>query len=80
MAMPTQLFLELSEPMSYLQSQALHFLSPGVQAILRRESYETYSEFARLLERRGAVAYLRSRIDELEAERAAGSAGGGDAV
>lgn len=68
LATPSQLFLEMTRPLNYLEAQAMHFLAPGVEAITRQASYETYAHLASFLERRGSTDYLSQRIEHFERE------------
>jgi hypothetical protein len=65
---PGLIALEMSRPLNFLASQAMHFFAPGVWAVARQESYEGYKHFAAFLERRGSMEYLERRIEELERE------------
>ena len=78
MTTPALIYLEMSKPLNYIGSQAMHFLQPIVTAVLDTRSYEAMAQF---LERRGSVDYLVERLERLEAgytaeRRRAG--GGGD--
>ena len=65
LATPATLFLETFRPMNYLGSQAMHFFTPLVSALLDKEGYEAFADF---LERRDSVDRLCRRIAKLEAE------------
>ncbi len=69
LAAPAILFLETVSPLNFLGSQALHGIAPLLDVI---GSAEDAQRLAAILERRDAVAILRSRI-----EGAAALAGGG---
>lgn len=63
---PSLIGLEMSRPLNFLAAQAMQFISPGVWALARHQTYEQYLQFAAFLERRGAVDYLASRIEHFE--------------
>ena len=65
MVTPALMFLEVSRPLNYLGSQAMHFFAPIVSMATDVEGYE---QFAAFLEQRGSIDYLWRRIEELEAE------------
>lgn len=67
MTTPALLFLEMSRPMNYLGSQALHFLTPFLSVVAQGPAVTHLAEF---LERRDACDRLRSRIEALEQARA----------
>jgi hypothetical protein len=60
MAVPAVLFLESLGPMNFLGSQALHCLTPILDAIFPQREIE---QVACLLEKRTALAYLASLIE-----------------
>ncbi len=60
LASPAILFLESAEPMNFLGSQALYFLSPILSCVCETREVEVA---ARLLERRAAVARLIALIE-----------------
>jgi hypothetical protein len=62
---PALLYLEVSRPLNYLGSQAMHFFRPIVAALFDTRGYE---QFACFLERRGSVDYLCARLEYFEAE------------
>ncbi len=68
LAIPAILFLESARPMNFIGSQALAFFEPIVRGLL---DWQAYSDFARLLERRGSVEALLAAIENCEAERSA---------
>ncbi|MBM4113202.1 MAG: hypothetical protein FJ253_07485 [Phycisphaerae bacterium] len=63
MTTPASIFLESVRPMTYLGSQAMHFFGPFMSVLVEPTAYRRFSDF---LEKRGAVDYLVSRMDELE--------------
>ena len=65
---PGLIALEMSRPLNFVAAQMMHVLSPGVWALLRRQSHEDYKHFAAFLERRGSIEYLARRIEHFEAD------------
>jgi len=63
MTMPASIFLESVRPMTYLGSQAMHFFGPFMSVLVEPVAYKRFSEF---LEKRGAVDYLVTRMEELQ--------------
>jgi hypothetical protein len=63
---PAVIALEMSRPLNYLASQAMHFFSPGVWALARHQTYDQYRHFAAFLERRGSIDYLVRRVEHFE--------------
>ena len=63
LATPTLMFLEMSRPLSFFASQALHFLAPFVTAVSDSDGHRQLASF---LEKRGAVDYICDRIQALE--------------
>ena len=68
---PALLFLEMSKPLNYLGSQAMHFFAPMLSVL---SGGQRHRHFAAFLEHRGSIDYLCRRIEELEAEAVAKSA------
>jgi len=62
---PALTFLEMSRPLNYLGSQAMHFFAPFIAVITDAQGHKYFSEF---LEQRGSIDFLCRRIEELEAE------------
>ncbi len=62
---PALVFLEMSRPLNYLGSQALHFFAPVLSVLSKTGGHR---HFAAFLEQRGSIEYLCRRIEELEAE------------
>ena len=65
MATPAIFLLESSKPLSFLGSQALHFLEPFVRSLMDAPSY---TRFAKALEDRENVERLLVRIEALDEE------------
>jgi hypothetical protein len=83
---PGLIVLEMSRPLNWIASQAMHFFSPGVWAVTPEQTHKRYKQFTAFLERRGSIEYLSRRIEhfedeyeKLEKERA-GPAPTGDAL
>ncbi|TWT58526.1 hypothetical protein KOR42_19060 [Thalassoglobus neptunius] len=62
---PAIAFLEMSRPLNYLGSQALHFFQPIATAVLNPHDY---SEFAEFLGRRDSIDWMIEKVNESEAE------------
>lgn len=60
---PALALLEMSRPLNYLGSQAMHFLAPLMESLFDAEGYRAC---ARFLERRDAIEFVCRRIEELE--------------
>ena len=65
LAAPTLMALEMSRPLNFLGSQALHFFSPFVSVLTNSGGCDDFAEF---LEQRGAIDYICTRIEERECE------------
>ena len=65
---PGLIGLEMSRPLNFIASQAMHFFGPGVWAIVPQKTHENYLHFAAFLEKRGSIEYLCRRIEHFEAE------------
>ncbi len=63
MTTPTLAFLEMSRPLNYISSQAIHFFTPILSALVDTKAVEC---FATVLERRDAVDILCTRIEQIE--------------
>ena len=68
MTTPALLFLEMSRPLNYIGSQAMHFFQPMISAISDAAGPKHFAEF---LEHRGSIEYICRRIEDLEAEAVA---------
>lgn len=66
MTLPAELFLEMSRPLNMVGAAGLHFFTPVLSAVADTAGYEA---FAAMLEHRGSVDYVLSRLDAAEAER-----------
>ncbi|MEW4489019.1 hypothetical protein AB1L42_13115 [Thalassoglobus sp. JC818] len=62
---PAIAFLEMSRPLNYLGSQALHFFQPIATAVLNPQDY---SEFAEFLGRRDSIDWMIEKVNESEAD------------
>ncbi len=65
---PALIGLEMSRPLNFISSSAMHFFSPAVWAIAKQQTLENYNNFAQFLENRGSVDYLCARIEHFEKE------------
>ena len=63
-------FLEMSRPLNFLGSQALHFFAPFVSVLTNAQGHK---HFATFLERRGSIDYICRQIEELEKAAEEGS-------
>ena len=68
MAAPATMFLESMGPMTFLGSQALHFITPIIECAFNTKEVE---QVARLLERRDTVARLIAIIEAKSAPQGA---------
>lgn len=59
---PALLFLELSRPLGFLGSQALHCFEPFIRTITDSDSSRSFALF---LEKRGSIEFLCRRIEAL---------------
>ena len=57
------MMLEMSRPLNYVSTQAMHFLTPVVSAVTDTKGYE---QFAMFLEKRKMSAYMCARIEALQ--------------
>ena len=60
MIVPALMALEMSRPLNFVASQAMHFFRPIVSVILDGPSI---AEFATFLEQRGSIEYLCQRLE-----------------
>jgi len=65
MTVPAILTLETVKPLNYIGSQAMVFLEPFVQAVIRDVS--GYNTFRRMMEKRENVERLLQKVEELDA-------------
>ncbi|MEZ6056042.1 MAG: hypothetical protein R3C01_04990 [Planctomycetaceae bacterium] len=63
MTTPALAFLEMSRPLSFLGSQALHFFAPILSALTVSDGHRHFAEF---MERRGAIDTLCREIERQE--------------
>ena len=61
LATPTLMALEMSRPLNFIGSQALHFFSPFVSVFANTEGYRHFTEF---LEHRGSIPFICDAIEE----------------
>jgi len=62
---PALLALEACSPLNFISAQALHYFQPMISSF---GDVHAYDEFARFIEQRGSVDYIRERIESLERE------------
>jgi len=76
LATPTLMALEMSRPLNFIGSQAMHFFTPFVSVFANTQGYR---DFAKFLEHRGAISYIcgviEARIDSQDKTPAANSTG-----
>ena len=69
LATPTLMALEMSRPMNFIGSQALHFFTPFVSGFANSDGYRHFAEF---LELRGAIPHICDAIEKrVEADKSA---------
>ena len=61
LATPTLMALEMSRPLNFIGSQAMHFFTPFVSVFANTRGYRHFAEF---LELRGAIPYICDAIEE----------------
>ncbi len=62
---PALVTLEMSRPLNFLSSQALHFFNPMISAITNSKSS---AHLAEMLEHRGSIEYLIQELENAERE------------
>ena len=60
LATPTLMALEMSRPLNFIGSQAMHFFTPFVSVFANTRGYRHFAEF---LELRGAIPYICDAIE-----------------
>ncbi len=65
---PALLALEACSPLNFVSAQALHYFQPFIASFA---DVRAYDEFAKFVEQRGSVDYIRERIETVERECAA---------
>ena len=65
LATPTRLFLESTQPLSFIGANALHFLNPFISVLTDSAASQVLAEF---LERRGSLEFIVQRLEEMENE------------
>jgi hypothetical protein len=76
MTTPMQIMLEVGTPYNYLLSQTMHFFRPASSALIwvfapflpKGISSRNYQLIAAFLEHRGALPYIRERVEHFEKE------------
>lgn len=61
---PAILFLESARPLNFIGAQAMAFFEPIVRGVF--SSWKGYSDFYKLMEKRGSVEILIDRIEHFE--------------
>jgi len=75
MVVPTLMMLEMSRPLNFLGSQALHFFQPFGTVLVDPGAWDAFAVF---LEQRGSVEYLIQRLEDLDVERKSASEKGNE--
>ena len=65
MVVPAVMLLEMSRPLSFLGSQALHFFQPFGTVLIDPDAWDG---FARFLEQRGSVKYLIQSLEKANSQ------------
>jgi hypothetical protein len=65
---PAIAFLQMSQPLNFIASQALHFFMPILSAVTDTQGVQHFAVF---LEHRGSVEYICRRLEALEDEATA---------
>ena len=68
---PALMALQMSRPLNFVGSQAMHFFQPMLAVLVDTGGYR---EFADFLERRGSMEYFCRRLEALEDEAATNTA------
>ncbi len=58
---PTLMALEMSRPLNFIGSQAMHFFTPFVSVFANTEGYRHFAQF---LEHRGSISFICDTIEE----------------
>jgi len=56
-------FLETARPLNYLGSQTMQFFAPTLTVLVEADSYRAFATF---LERRDAIDWLLTKLEELD--------------
>jgi len=62
---PAIVALQMSRPLNYLGSQAMHFFRPILASVTDTEGLRHFAEY---LEHRGSFEYILDRLEEIEGE------------
>lgn len=65
---PALIAMEMCRPLNWLGAQGMHLTEPAVWAVAPKPFYEGYKSFASLLEHRGSIEYICSRLEQMEQE------------
>ena len=63
MTVPAHLVLEMGRPLNYMSAQLMHFFEPFATVLTDPVAYGNLSS---LLEQRGSVEYISSRLEAIE--------------
>ena len=69
LATPAILFLESVRPLNFIGSQAMAFFEPLIRGVF--SGWDGYTDFYKIMERRGSVECLMDRIEKAEEDRQA---------
>ena len=73
MTVPALAFLEMTHPLNYVASQAIHFFTPMISTVTDSNTHKMLAEF---LEHRGAIEYVCQRIEAVQLENRSPGTGG----
>ena len=62
MTVPALAFLEMSQPLSYVTAQAIHFFTPMIGAVANTDAHR---QLADLIEHRGSIEYICQAIERV---------------
>jgi len=65
MTVPALAFLEMSQPLNYVTSQAIHFFTPMIGAVANTNAHQLLAD---LLEHRGSIEYICQAIERVQRE------------
>lgn len=61
MTTPALMALEMSRPLNFVASQAMHIVRPAAELVLDTQAF---TQFATFLEQRGSIEYLCERLQQ----------------
>jgi hypothetical protein len=65
MTVPALAFLEMTHPLNYVASQAIHFFTPMISAVTDSNGHKMLAAF---LEHRGSIEYVCQTIERFQSE------------